>query len=103
MRKAKSKIWVKAKVQPDGQPMTNYGRESWCLRQLIDAGKEGCTPISRPAPRWSAYIHDLRHDFGIGIETIHEGHGGDFAGSHARYILRSDVSVLETSEGARHD
>ncbi|WP_244846626.1 winged helix domain-containing protein [Mesorhizobium sp. L-8-3] len=76
-------------------PMTIYGREAWCLQSLIDAGKRGCTPIDRPAPRWSAYVHDLRHDFGIIIETIHEDHGGQFSGTHARYVLHSDVTILE--------
>lgn len=95
--KSKAKVWIKVKVEPDGTPMTIYGREAWCLRQLMDAGRIGCTPISRPAPRWSAYVHDLRHDFGIGIETEHESHSGLYAGSHARYRLVSQVSLLDES------
>lgn len=96
----KAKVWVKVRVEPDGMPMTIYGREAWCLRCLIDAGTRGCTPIDRPAPRWSAYVHDLRHDFGLVIETIHEDHGGPYAGTHARYVLHSDVTIVEDSETA---
>ena len=44
----------------------------------------------KPAPRWSAYVHELRK-MGVEIETIHEAHGGKFPGHHARYVLRCDV------------
>ena len=70
------------------------GRERWALECLMAAGAKGCTPIELPAPRWSAYIHDLR-GFGIEIETISEPHGGPFSGSHARYVLRPHVSRAE--------
>ena len=33
---------------------------------------------------------------GIVIETIHERHGGPFAGQHARYVLISIITILET-------
>ena len=67
------------------------GRDEWALRQLMAAGGQGCTPIENPAPRWSAYIHDLRHEHGLDIETVPERHGGPFPGTHARYVLHSDV------------
>ncbi len=60
----------------------------------MDAGKRGCTPIDRPGPRWSHYVWKLR-GMGFIIETIHEDHGGPFAGTHARYVLHSDVLVLQ--------
>lgn len=69
------------------------GREAWALHRLADAGKRGCTPITHPAPRWSAYVHRLRGR-GVPIETIHEMHGGAFAGTHGRYVLRASA-VLE--------
>lgn len=97
----RSKIWVRAKVLPDGEPMTIYGREAWCLRRLIEAGEKGCTPIEQPAPRWSAYVHALRSEFGIAIETIHEAHTGPYKGSHARYVARSKIAILEDSTTAR--
>ncbi len=88
-------------VEDDDQRQVRLpARLAWALEQLIDAGPRGCTPIDRPAPRWSAYVHRLRHEFGLAVETVTERHGGAFPGSHARYRLRSDVAVLPASEGA---
>ena len=66
------------------------GRTAWALDRLREAGPEGCTPITQPAPRWSAYVHNLR-GLGVPIETVTEPHGGEFAGHHARYVLRATV------------
>lgn len=99
MSKAKQRVWAIFQKLPDGLPTKVVGRESWCLRRLHTAKDKGCTPIEQPAPRWSAYVHDLRHNFGLDIESIHESHKGPFPGTHCRYVLRSDVTILETSEG----
>ena len=74
------------------------GRAAWALRALIDAGGGGVTPIERPAPRWSSYIHKLRWQYGIAVETSRESHGGKFAGTHARYVLRSPVELVEPDQ-----
>lgn len=66
------------------------GREQWALERLDQAGPKGCTPITEPAPRWSAYVHRLRK-MGVAIETHHEPHGGAYPGNHARYILKAKV------------
>lgn len=66
------------------------GRVRWALDRLLAAGRMGCTPITEPAPRWSAYVFELR-SLGVHIETIHEKHAGDFPGTHARYVLRAKV------------
>lgn len=71
------------------------GRVAWALRALIEAGERGCTPIDTPSPRWSAYVFRLRRE-GLDIETITETHGGPFPGTHARYVLRTSLRVLET-------
>ncbi|MFC0278616.1 hypothetical protein ACFOHK_06855 [Falsigemmobacter intermedius] len=79
------------RIYPEGaSPFTIAveGRELWALEQLISAGPKGCTPITRPAPRWSAYVHKLRK-LHVPIETRYEQHGGPFAGNHARYILKA--------------
>lgn len=96
-----SKITLTARILPDGTPQTVVGRDAWALRNLIDAGANGCTPIDHPGPRWSHYVYKLR-SFGFIIETVHEAHGGPFAGSHARYVLRSEVEVIsdQTSRAA---
>jgi hypothetical protein len=80
-------------VQPEiGDAFTIQvtGREAWALDRLRDAGAKGCTPITEPAPRWSAYVFNLR-GLGVPIQTVTEPHGGAFAGHHGRYILRALV------------
>lgn len=82
--------------QSDGVPTRFWvkGRDRWALERLIEAGPTGVTPITHPAPRWSAYVHNLRKKCGLGIETNHEPHGGPFSGTHARYVLRSKVTEV---------
>jgi hypothetical protein len=70
------------------------GRDAWALSELISGGLVGVTPVERPAPRWSHYCWKLRRA-GIHIETIDEKHGGAFAGTHARYVLRASLRVVE--------
>lgn len=79
------------------QLVTVKGRDRWALECLIAMGMKGCTPIETPGPRWSGYVHKLR-EMGIAIETIHEKHGGPFPGTHARYVLRSDVTHASGKE-----
>lgn len=74
-----------------GRRINLVGRYAWALSSLIDSGLAGCTPIDRPGPRWSHYVFVLRRDYGLNIETITEAHGAPFPGTHARYVLRTDV------------
>jgi hypothetical protein len=84
------------------------GRVAWALLSLIKAGSTGCTPINRPAPRWSDYVFRLRGQ-GINVETKTEDHGGAYAGTHAVYILHDDIRIvggnlaeyLRSSDGVR--
>ena len=105
------KLSFRATVTRDGaEPftVTCHGRMGWAVLSLIRAGKRGCTPIDRPAPRWSDYIFKAR-GAGLNIETIHEPHGGNFAGHHARYVLHDKIEVfggtldryLDSPEGRR--
>jgi len=90
-------------TQQDGNPRTiaPTGRNAWALSELIREGKNGCTPIDNPGPRWSAYVFNLRREYGLIIDTITEPHNGPFPGTHARYVLRSVVfNVAENSEAA---
>jgi hypothetical protein len=76
-------------LNPMGAVQTAKGRDAWALLELErEAGKRGCTPITTPGPRWSAYVFNLR-GMGLIIETIHESHDGPFPGTHARYVLHS--------------
>ena len=74
------------------QQLTFNGRDAWALNELIKARDKGCTPIDNPAPRWSAYVKNLR-DAGITIETVYEPHSGPYSGTHGRYILQSQLEV----------
>lgn len=74
------------------------GRDAWTLTRLIAAGANGVTPITEPAPRWSAYVFNLRR-MGLSIETRHESHAGPFPGTHARYILHDDVRRPDPDKG----
>lgn len=94
----KSKLSITARIH-DGATETATGRIAWTLLQLIDAGPAGCTPIERPAPRWSDYVFQLRRR-AFDIETIHERHEGAFPGNHGTYVLRSSVTILNDSQEA---
>jgi hypothetical protein len=74
------------------------GRDAWALASLILAGAEGCTPIDHPGPRWSGYVFKLKRIYRLNIETITEMHGGNFAGKHARYVLRSKVHFADPAD-----
>ena len=91
------RLVVKARTLPHGLPFTAQGRDAWALLELMDAGEKGCTPIDNPGPRWSAYVFNLR-GLGLAIETMHEPHRGRFAGTHARYVLRSHVEIIARSD-----
>lgn len=93
---------VIARLLPDGQPMTIDGRPAWALHQLHLAGKVGCTPLTTPGPRWSDYVFKLR-GMGFDVETVTESHEGQFAGHHARYVLRSSISLAIKGEGERKE
>ena len=84
---------VVVRLLPDGAPMKIVGRDGSALHQLYLASIGGCTPLACPGPRWSHYVFKLRR-MGIDIETLNEAHGGQFSGHHARYILRSAISLL---------
>jgi hypothetical protein len=78
------------------------GRDAWALTELVRAGDQGCTPIDTPGPRWSGYVHKLRHRYALDIVTVSEPHGGPYKGTHARYILRSVVHCLSAGGAARN-
>lgn len=92
----RAKLTVTFEVtEPDGIRVGYVaGRDAWALIELIRTGEQGCTPIDTPGPRWSGYVHHLRHEHGLIIETVTERHGGPFSGNHARYVLRSKVRLL---------
>lgn len=71
------------------------GQDAKALRALITAEANGVTAleVSSWAYRLGAYVHRLRHDYGLDIETLREPHGnpGDW---HGRYVLHSPVRIV---------
>ncbi len=64
------------------------------IRALVETGAAGITALemSTWALRLGAYIHILRHEYGLAILTVMEPHDG---GKHGRYILQSYVTLQE--------
>ena len=85
---------IRIKARIGDREQTFRGRKAWCLDRLLNAGPRGVTPLEYPAPRWSDYVFKLRRD-GLTVETITEKHGGPYSGDHARYVLRTPVTVIE--------
>jgi hypothetical protein len=98
-RRPTSSTTVSARVLPDGHTFTVTGRAAWMLQQLMAADKTGVTAAQHPGARIAHYVFLLRRE-GLIIETIHESHGGPFPGSHARYRLASDVSIINQRAAA---
>lgn len=91
---AKAKFEIAVRTLPDGLTFKVKGRDGWALAQLVKAGDKGCTPIDNPGPRWSAYVFNLKNQYGLDVKTIHEPHRGSFPGTHARYVLLTEVEVI---------
>lgn len=85
----------------DVRTISPAGRDAWALGELIIAGADGCTPIDHPGPRWSGYVFKLKRIYRLDVETVTEMHGGDYAGKHARYVLRSRVAFADPADEAR--
>jgi hypothetical protein len=75
----------------DVRTITPAGRDAWALGELITAGNAGCTPIDRPGPRWSGYIHKLRRVYGL---------NGDDRRAAWRRVFRSACKVRAAFQGA---
>jgi hypothetical protein len=74
-------------------PLALTKRAEFFLEELLAAGSQGITTIDYPGVRVGDAIHKARRA-GVHIETQYEPHGGEFAGNHGRYILRSKVVRL---------
>lgn len=85
-------------IGPDNQSFTVIGQFARTLLALIDAGAKGVTALDLAswAFRLSHYVLILRHKHGLSIITQLEAHEG---GKHARYVLRSSVTILQPISG----
>ncbi|MCC6948848.1 MAG: hypothetical protein IT539_13855 [Bradyrhizobiaceae bacterium] len=85
---------------PSGAVKEFTGRVGWTLAKLIAAGSAGISSGELPAGlRLSHYIFRLRRE-GVGILAEREQHGGEYAGTHARYRLGVVVQVVSDEIGA---
>lgn len=89
----RKRLVVKA-IGPDGQPFTVTGQNAKALLALVKAGAAGVTAldVAAWAFRLAAHCHVLRHRHRLSIITLWEGHEG---GRHARYVLRSSVTIIQ--------
>lgn len=64
---------------------------------LYDNLKQGITALDMGtwAYRLSGYIHVLRKDYNLEIETRDEPHDG---GTHGRYFLQTPIEILNIEE-----
>jgi hypothetical protein len=87
-RKRKRRLFVF-----DGQPIQLTGKTALTMEALIHAEQKGITALemSSWALRLAAYVHRLRTDYGMAIETLHELH---VDGWHGRYVLQSRVQIM---------
>src|SRR5262245_50526783 len=93
-----AKLKIRAQIAPDGAVFTVTGQEARTLSLLIENGKLGVGAYDfrgGPPFRLGAYVHDLRHEFGLSIETLRDEHVG---GWHARYRLETPVRIVHRSD-----
>lgn len=81
-------------IGPDGRPFTETGQVGKVLRALIEAGETGITPLAREtwSLRLSDHVRKLKNRRGLAIVTLWGKHED---GRHARYVLRSTVTIIE--------
>ena len=79
---------------PAGHIAISARQPKRALVALITAGSKGVTALelSSWAYRLGAYVHTLRHDYGLAIETLREPHDG---GWHGRYVLHTPCQIID--------
>ena len=92
-RKPSKRIVVKA-VGPSGQPFTETGQVAKVLSALVEAGEAGITPLAREtwSLRLSDHVRKLKNRRGLIIVNLWGRHND---GRHARYVLRSPITIIE--------
>lgn len=92
-RTPRKRIVVKA-IGQGGQPFTVSGQIAKVLLALLKAGEAGITPLAREtwSLRLSDHVRTLKHRHGLVIVTLWGKHD---EGRHARYVLRSTVTIIE--------
>lgn len=83
---------------PDGHPFIETGQVAKVLLALIEAGEAGITPLAREtwSLRLSDHVRKLKNRRGLVIVTLWGRHDD---GRHARYLLRSTVTIIKVISG----
>ena len=78
---------------PTGRITIGSTQDGRTLLALVNADSKGVTALemSSWAYRLGAYVHRLRHDYGLAIETLREPHEG---GWHGRYVLHTPCRIV---------
>ena len=99
--RSRAKVSIGFRLLPDGPWRIVRGREASTLWQLIERGSKGLSGLESGATRLAAYVHDLRHEFGLEIEAKAKLHGGPFAAlMRATFCdLRSSLAMSKIMRG----
>ena len=91
----RKRVVVKAAL-PRRQPFTESGQVAKVLLALVHAGGAGITPLAREtwSLRLSDHVRKLKKRHGLVIVTLWGRHED---GRHARYVLRSTVTIIEVT------
>ena len=81
--------------------MQAKGRFGQTLYALVEAGARGITALEMQswAFRLADYVHDLRHQYLGGFDSVYTQSEQHEGGEHARYILMVDVEILDVTLG----
>ncbi|BCG88484.1 hypothetical protein MesoLj113c_45940 [Mesorhizobium sp. 113-3-9] len=91
---ANRKFAITVKIEPDGRTVKLDGRAAWMMKQLISAGKRGLTTLDLPAGIRVGHCIFLLRRAGFIISSPRESHGGPFPGTHSRYSLKTEVTMV---------
>lgn len=93
LKRRNKRLVVKA-LGPEGHPIVALGQVARVLLAIAAAGETGITPLASEtwSLRLSDHIRKLKKRHGLHIVTLWARHDD---GRHARYVLRSKVSIIE--------
>jgi len=93
----KAFIRIKCDLGDGLQEYVFRGRRAWALRELHTAGSKGVSRADNYAPALTQYVAQLKSKR-FDIRTIREKHSGPYSGFHARYVLMTDIGIIDWKE-----
>ena len=94
-KEPRKRVLVKAGL-PRRQPFTESGQVAKVLLALVHAGEAGITPLAHGtwSLRLSDHVRKLKNRHGLVIVRFWGRHEDE---RHARYVLRSTVTIIEVT------